>query len=235
MPSAPRTISLGNSLPPESDSGPTAIASRSPCCSANGPGRPNPHPGCTPLPTPDPVRSQYPKKRHSPAPPAPGPAPSIPTHILPIPTTAPFLPTSPPQSRNLATALETHAHLCYARIREGLTPRLGSPTPNRALGPCMRRGIPCGCPGDSEGTAGRPRSVPLSSSATRRDICAPNCPSQHYRIAQHRRHSQLRDAQNVAETNRFRLPAFTGTTALGAHGNLEQAPAGGRAFRQGGR
>ena len=46
------------------------------------------------------------KKRHFPAPPVLGPATSNPMHVLPIPTLAPFLPTNPPQSHNLAGSLD---------------------------------------------------------------------------------------------------------------------------------
>ena len=200
---------------PARKSGPTAIALLllSLCTPADAPAH---TPGRTISSTPGPFAPRCPKKvppsrvtRSRPCP--------IQPHAGPVSSQClrHFSPRIRPNPAISPPSIAICAHACYHLSREGPTPRLGSPTPNRALGPGIRRGIPCGCPGDSEGTAGRPRSVPLSSSATRRDICAPNCPSQHYRIAQHRRHSQLRDAQNVAETNRFRLPAFTGTTALG--------------------
>ncbi len=99
------------------------------------PGRPNAHPGRTPAPTPDPFAPPYPKKRHSPAPPVPTPAPSNLSHAPPIPTTAPFLPTNPPQSRNFANPLETPAHPCYPRPREGPTPRPGNPYPHTGKAP----------------------------------------------------------------------------------------------------
>ena len=56
--------------------------------------------------------------------------------------------------------------------------------------------------GDCEGD---PPLRPLSSSATRRDAFAPNCPRRHYRNARKLRYSQLRIQQIVAESNSFRV------------------------------
>ncbi len=67
--------------------------------------RPRPHPTL--------FAPGTPRRRHFPTPPVPSPAPSNPTHVLPIPASAPFLPANPLRSRILATALETHAHPCY--------------------------------------------------------------------------------------------------------------------------
>ena len=178
------------------------------------PGRPNAHPGRTPAPTPDPFAPPYPKKRHSPAPPVPTPAPSNLSHAPPIPTTAPFLPTNPPQSRNFANPLETPAHPCYPRPREGPIPRPGNPYPHTGKAP--------GIVGTSK-TGHRPPTRPLSYSVTRRHFCVTTTGARHYRLEQDRRHPQLRVAQNVAETNRIRCPVFARTTELGAPGNLKQA------------
>ncbi len=119
---------------PNSES--AAIALRSPYCSANAPRTPQRTPRPHNLPHTRPIRSPIPrKKRHFPAPPVPGPAPSNPTHALPILTTAPFLPTNPPQFRNFANPLETPAHPCYPRPSEGPTPRPGKPYPPHGVRP----------------------------------------------------------------------------------------------------
>ena len=44
---------------------------------------------------------------------------------------------------------------------------------------------------------------PLSSSATRRDAYALNCPRPHYGIEQDQRLAQLRTQQNATEMSRF--------------------------------
>ena len=138
-----------------------AIASRSPYCLANVPRTPQrtlrPHPLAQTRPQSNPVPR---KKRHFPAPPVPGHAPSNPTHVLPIPTPAQFLPTNPPQSRNLANLLDVYAHPCYPRSREGPTPRPGNPTPKRGLVPGIRGDVENWPPATDH------RPVPLSSSAT---------------------------------------------------------------------
>ena len=141
LPGAPRTVSREQPAPAP-NSGPTAIALRSPYRSANVPRTAQRTPRWRPLAHIRSIRSPVPrKKRHSPAPPVPGPAPSNPTHAPPIPVSAQFLPTKPPQSRNFATALEPYAHPCYPRPREGPTPRPGNPVPTRGKAPGIRRGV----------------------------------------------------------------------------------------------
>ena len=131
LPGAPKTVSLAKQPAPVPNSESAAIALRSPYCSANAPRTPQRTPRPHNLPHTRPIRSPIPrKKRHFPAPPVPGPAPSNPTHALPILTTAPFLPTNPPQFRNFANPLETPVHPCYPRPSEGPTPRPGNPTPH---------------------------------------------------------------------------------------------------------
>ena len=134
---------------PAPNSEPAAIALCSPYCLANVPRTPQRTPRPHPRAHTRSIRSPVPrKKRHSPAPPVPTPAPSNPSHAPPIPTTAPFLPTNPPQSRNFANPLETPAHPCYPRPREGPTPRPGIHTPKRvrpraSVGASLV-GAPCG-------------------------------------------------------------------------------------------
>ena len=89
-------------------------------------------PAAPPRPHPAHSRPRTQKNRHPPAPsvprPFPHPTPRTP-HLLP--TSAPFLPNNPPQSRNFANHLERHAHTCYPRPREEPTLRPGNPTPKR--------------------------------------------------------------------------------------------------------
>ena len=63
-----------------------------------------------------------------------------------IPTSAPFLPTNPLQSRNFATPLEMCAHTYYPHPREESTPQPGIRTPKRGKAPGIRRGVPRGRP-----------------------------------------------------------------------------------------
>ena len=74
---------------------------------------------------------------------------------------------------------------------------------------------PYWAPVGSEDTAGRPVR-PLSYSVTWCHFWVTEKRAGHYRIEQSRRQSQLGNDQNVAESNRFRLTAFTGLSALGA-------------------
>ena len=129
-----------------------------------------------------------------------------PTHAPPmfnhVPTPAQFLPTIPPSPGNLVKALETYAHPCYPRLREGPTPR------PEALPLVVGK-----APGDSENKAGRPVR-PLSCSAKRRDVSAPNRALRQNRMAQEQRRPQLRIHQNATERNssrlhRTRAPAVT--------------------------
>ena len=132
---------------PAPDSEPTAIALRSPYCFANVPRTPQRTPRPHTLAHTRPTRSQHPKKT-SPSRATRSPALTHPTpyttHL--VPKSAPFLPTNPPQSRNLATPLERYAQTCYPRPREGPTPRLGNPTSKQGRPRCIRRGVPCGRP-----------------------------------------------------------------------------------------
>ena len=163
------------------------------------PDAPTHNPAAQPRPIPTYSLPRTRKKRHSPAPPVPARAPSNTTHVLPIPTSAPFLPTNPPQSRNFATALERSAHACYPRPREEPTPRPGNHTPKRGKAPGIRRGVPCGrtvavktrlsspapspCPPLPRGAtfvsrqpapALQIRAGPATTSATRRTECRRN-------------------------------------------------------------
>ena len=130
---------------PAPDSGPTTIALRSPYCLPNIPRTPQRTPRPHPLAQTRPIRSPVPEKTspsratHSPA--LTHPTPHT-THL--VPTSAPFLPTNPLQSRNFATALEAYAQACYPRLREEPTPRPGNHTPKRGKAPGIRRGVPCG-------------------------------------------------------------------------------------------
>ena len=94
---------------------------------------PRPHPA-HPLSVP---RKSVTFLRH-PSPALPHPPPRAP-HLIPTP--ALFLPTDPPQSRILANPLETYAHPCYPRLREGPTPRPGNPDPKRGEAPGIRRSV----------------------------------------------------------------------------------------------
>ena len=169
---------------------------------------PRPHPLAHTRP---PSRPVPPKTRHSPAPPVPGPAPSNPTHVLPIPASAPFLPTNPPHSRIFDNPLETHAHPCYPRPREGPTPRPGNPAPKRGAAPGIRRGVENWTPA----TGHSPPTRPLSYAVTRCHSCVPKTRAGRYRFAQDRRCPQLRGAQNVAESDRFLTPALRGAQGGG--------------------
>jgi len=145
---------------PAPKSGPTAIALLllSLCTPADAPAH---TPGRTISSTPGPFAPRCPKKvppsrvtRSRPCPIQPH-AGTVSSQCL-----RHFSPRIRPNPAISPPSIAICAHACYHLSREGPTPRLGSPTPNRALGPGIRRGIPCGCPGDSEGTAGRPRSAP---------------------------------------------------------------------------
>ncbi len=167
------------------------------------------------------------KRRYHPgpfAPPYPKQGVTLPLHLFtavshPTPhrlhlftAPAPFLPTTPPQFRNLANALETHVHPCYPRPREEPTPRPGSRTPRRGEAPGIRRGALV----DARWQRRR-----LSYSVTRCHACVPETRAGHYRFGQYRRLSQLRNAQNVTESSKSR----EGAPAMGAPGVLSRARA----------
>ena len=145
---APKTVSLANSLPPRPTLNLRAIALRSPYCSANVPRTPQRTSRPYNLAQTRPIRSLEPEKsvtlpRH-PFPALPHPTPHT-SHLFT--PSAPFLPTNPPQSSIFASSLETYAHTCYPRPREGPTPRPGNPTPKAGFtAPSTRRGVPCGRP-----------------------------------------------------------------------------------------
>ena len=155
-----------------------------------GPMRPLTRPSGFPAP-----RKSVTLPRH-PFPAQPHPTPRTP-HLFPA--TVPFLPTNPLQSLKFANPIETHAHPCYPRPREGPTPRPGNAATNRDQAPGIRWNV------ENWPPAADP--APLSYSATRCHFCVTEKRTGHYRIEQNRRRSQLRAAQNVAETNRFRFPA----------------------------
>ena len=127
---------------PVPDSGPAAIALRSPCCLPDFPRTPQRTPRPHTLAQTRPTRSPVPEKNVTfpchPFPALPHPTPHT-THV--VPTSAPFLPTNPPRSRNFATPLETYAHTCYPRPREEPTPRPGNPTSKRVRPRGIRRGV----------------------------------------------------------------------------------------------
>ena len=65
---------------------------------------------------PQPFAPKYPEKtvtlaRHT----CPRPVPRTPYTLHFTPISAPFIPTNPPHSRNLATGLEAPVHPCYPR------------------------------------------------------------------------------------------------------------------------
>ena len=175
------------------------------------PVRPNAHPGRTPSPKPDPLAPPYPKKRHS-------PVPTIP-QLCPIqsrarPTSSPrlhhfFPPIRPNPAISPALLKHTHKRATLALARD------------RPRGPESLRPIGGKAPGTRKGVSrGRPVAVKTRLSAPvllchAAPLLCPNNPLRHYRFARDRRHAQLRGAQNVAKTNRFRLPAFAGMTVLG--------------------
>ena len=196
---------------PAPNSEPAAIALCSPYCLANVPR--------TPQRTPRPHTRAHTRSIRSPVPEKTSLSCATRSHPCPIqPLTRPTNPhdcaISPHQSRNFANPLETPAHPCYPRPREGPTPRPGNPYPHTGKAP--------GIVGTSK-TGHRPPTRPLSYSVTRRHFCVTTTGARHYRLEQDRRHPQLRVAQNVAETNRIRCPVFARTTELGAPGNLKQA------------
>ena len=187
---------------PAPDSEPTAIALRSPYCFANVPVRPNAHPGRTPSSKPDPLAPPYHEKtvtlpRH-PFPPVPHPTPPT---SCPSPCLRHFSPPIRPNPAISPTPLKhtyIRATLAHARDRPRGPESL---PPERGKAPGNRRGVPCWRPVAAKALR------PLSSSVTRCHVCVPNDARRHYRFAQDRRHPQLRHAQNVAESNRIRLPA----------------------------
>ena len=182
------------------------------------PGRPNAHPGRTPAPKRDPLAPQYPKKRHSPAPPVPSAASSNPTHVPPLHPacaisthqSAPNPAISPP----LLKYTHIRATLAYARDRT----RGPETQPSNGVRPrAIRRGVPRGRTGAVKTRLSNPAPSPLSSVLLCHAVplLCPKNPLQHYRFARDRRHPQLRGAQNVAETNR--LPAFAWYNGVGGH------------------
>ena len=163
------------------------------------PGRPNVYSVRTPSPKPDPFAPPYPKKASLSRPTRSRPCPIQPH---PCPTSSPRLRYfSPPIRPNPAISppLLNHTHiratLAHARDRprgpETLTPN--GVRPQASVG--------------ASKTSHRPPTRPLSCSVTPCHLCVPSARCLHDRLVQDSRHSQLRNAQNVAETNRFRLPA----------------------------
>ena len=121
---------------PAPNSEPAAITLCSPYCLANVPRtpqrtlRPHPRAHTRSIRSPVPEKTSLSCATRSPA--LTHPTPHT-THV--VPTSAPFLPTNPPQSRNFANPLETPAHPCYPRPREGPTPRPGNPYPHTGKAP----------------------------------------------------------------------------------------------------
>ena len=171
------------------------------------PGRPNVHPGRTPSPKPDPLAPPYPKKT----------SPSRVTRSRPSPIQSRGRPTSSPQLRHFSPLIRpspaislwvlnhTHIRATFAHARD----RPRGPEALRPIGgkaPGIRRGVPRGCPVavNTRLSAPAPPPVLLCHAVS---LSCPKNPRQNYRFAQERRHLQLGGAQNVAEWNRFRLPA----------------------------
>ena len=127
--------------------------------------------------------------------PFPGPDPSNPTHVPPLPHVCAI---SPHQSAPIPRF--SPPLLKYTHIRTTIAHARNRPRGPEILPP-SEVGLQASCRGVDTGHR------PLSYSATRRDISVPKCTLRQYRIAHDRRHSQLGITQNVAETNRIRLPA----------------------------
>ncbi len=143
-------------------------------------------------------------------------------------TPAPFLPTNPPQARNnpeISPTLLKYTHMRAALAHARDRPRGTETLPSNGVSPGIHRGVPCGRTGAVKTRLSSPAPFPcppvlLCHAAP---LLCPENSRRHYRFVRDRRHPQLGGAQNVAETNR--LPAFAGTTVLGAPSNLKQAPA----------
>ncbi len=152
---------------------------------------PRPHPA-HPLSVP---RKSVTFLRH-PSPAMPHPPPRAPTSSPRLRNFSPRIRPNPAFSPTLLKHTHIRATLAHARDR----PR-GPETlpPSRVRAPGIRRGAENWPPATAR---------PLSYSVTRRHFCVPSAPCLHDSLAQDSRHSQLRNAQNVAETNRFRLPAY---------------------------
>ena len=140
------------------------------------PDAPTPVPGRTPSPTPAPTHSrpQYPEKTVTLLRcPCSGAAPYT-SHTRP--TTSPrlrrFYPRirpNPEFSPGLLNYTHMRAILAHARDR----PRgLESLAPIGIYAPGIRRGIPCGCPGDTEGTAGPPLRPSVIFRHAARHLCS---------------------------------------------------------------
>ena len=117
---------------PAPNSEPAAIALCSPYCLANVPR--------TPQRTPRPHPRAHTRSIRSPVPEKTSLSCATRSHPCPIqPLTRPTNPhdcaISPHQSRNFANPLETPAHPCYPRPREGPTPRPGNPYPHTGKAP----------------------------------------------------------------------------------------------------
>ena len=166
------------------------------------PGRPNAHPGRTPSPTPHPFVPPHPEKTVTLLPhPFPGLPHPTPTHDLPRPHACAISSHQSaliPQFRHsLWKYTYKRAILAYARNR----PRGPGSLPPNGVRPQASVG--------ASNTSHRPLTTdapPVLLCHMAPPLC-PNNPRQHYRFARDRRHPQLGGAQNVAESNRFRLPA----------------------------
>ena len=142
------------------------------------PGRPNAHPGRNPSPKPDQFAHLYPKITSL----------SRATRSRPCPIQPHTRPTSSPRLRNFFPPI---------RPNPAISPSLLKHTHSRATLAYARVSL--------VGALWQLRHP--SSSVTRCHVCVPKYPLRQYRFVQVRRQPQLGAAQNVAETNRFRLPA----------------------------
>ena len=201
---------------PAPDSEPTAIALRSPYRLANvarTPQRtPRPHTRAQTRPTRSPVPEKTSLSRatrsqrclvqpHT----RPTSSPRL-RHFYP-----PIRP-NPAISPPLLKYTHIRATLAYARERT----RGPETQPANGVRPrAIRRGVPRGRTGAVKTRLSNPAPSPLSSVLLchAASLLCPKNPLRRYRFARDRRHSQLRGAQNVAETNR--LPAFAGITVSG--------------------
>ena len=239
LPGAPKTVSRANGLSTRPTLKPAAIPLRLPYCFTNVPRPsqrpPRPHPLALTRPHSRPVPR---KKRHFPAPPVPGHAPSNPTHVPPRPhvcTISPHQSTpSPQQSRHLADPLETYAHACYPRLREGPTPRHGNPAPSGIMSQASVGTSNTGhrpLTTDAPICPTLPRGATLVFQQTRAGIThsprTADTPSyEHNRMSQKRTDfAFLRTLSPWKHALSLPNGRGAGTTVLGAPSNLKQAPA----------
>ena len=155
-----------------------------------------------------PIRAHVPrKKRHSRASPVPSPAPSNPRHVPSLPHACAISPHQSAPTPQFSPPLLKITHNCTILAHARNRPRGTETLPPSGIRPQASVGASL--------VGVRRGSVPLYYSVTRCHFCDTEKRTGHYRIERDRRRSQLRTAQNVAESNRFRLTAFAGVTVWG--------------------